>query len=172
MYALKMCGASAAAITLLTTLTILCGVPVARANPDANDVTRIALDATMRNCDFSLNRAPPMVATPMLGSGWVEMTHGGSRATAVVHLEAPNEPGMHYNVGLIEEPRPSSATCGPGDAGTAFGALDTDGAGVGVATISDTFRPGTTGVWVIIERPAAHSAAPAEYYTSEIVAPV
>ena len=65
---------------------------------------------------------------------------------------APNEPGMHYNVGVIEEPRPSSATCGPGDPGTAFAGLDTDAAGVGTTTVQDTVRSGTTGVWVIIER--------------------
>jgi hypothetical protein len=108
----------------------------------------------------------------MLGTGWVEIHKAGSIAVAEVHLLAANEPGMHYNVGVIEEPRPSSATCGPGDPGTAFTGLDIDAAGVGTATVQDRVRPGTTGVWVIIERPNAHSQNPAEYYTSEIVAPV
>jgi hypothetical protein len=108
----------------------------------------------------------------MLGTGWVEIHKAGSTAVAEVHLLATNEPGMHYNVGVIEEPRPSSATCGPGDPGTAFAGLDIDAAGTGVATVQDSVRPGTTGVWVIIERPNANSQNPAEYYTSEIVAPV
>jgi hypothetical protein len=108
----------------------------------------------------------------MLGTGWVEIHHSGSTAVADVHLDAPNEPGTHYNVGLIEEPRPSSATCGPGDPGTAFTGLDTDAAGVGTTTVQGNVRSGTTGVWVIIERPNAHEQDPAEYYTSEFVAPV
>jgi hypothetical protein len=112
-----------------------------------------------------------MVPSPMLGTGWVEIHAGGSRAVAEVHLVAPNEPGMHYNVGLIEEPRPSSASCGPGDPGTAFAGLDTDAAGSGTTTIQDNVRPGTTGVWVIIERPNGNSQTPAEYYTSEFVVP-
>jgi hypothetical protein len=147
-------------------------VGTAGANPGANDATRVALGATLRNCDFSLTRTPPEVPGPILGTGWVEIHHGGSTAVADVHLDAPNEPGAHYNVGLIEEPRPSSATCGPGDPGTAFAGLDTDAGGVGTATLQDSVRPGTTGVWVIIERPNAHSQNPAEYYTSEFVAPV
>jgi hypothetical protein len=79
---------------------------------------------------------------------------------------------MHYNVGLIEEPRPSSAACGPGAAGTAFTGLDTDAAGVGTTTVQDSLQSGTTGVWVIIERPNPHSQDPAEYYTSEFLAAV
>jgi hypothetical protein len=144
----------------------------ANATPEANDGTRVALDATMRNCDFSLTRTPPTVEGPMLATGWVVIRHSGSTANAEVHLTAPNHPGMHYDVGIIEEPRPSSTPCGPGDPGTSFAGLDVDGAGVGTATVTDRVRPGTTGVWVIIDRPAAHSANPAEYYTSEIVAPV
>jgi hypothetical protein len=113
-----------------------------------------------------------MVSSPILGTGWVEIHHAGSRAVAEVHLVAPNEPGTHYNVGLIEKRRPSSATCGPGDLGTAFTGLDTDAGGAGTATVQDSVRPGTTGVWVIVERPNANSQNPAEYYTSEFVASV
>ncbi len=113
-----------------------------------------------------------MVPSPALGTGWVEIHKAGSIEVAEVHLVAPNEPGMHYNVGVIEEPRPSSATCGPGDPGTAFAGLDTDAAGVETTTVQDGVRSGTTGVWVIIERLAANSQNPAEYYTSEIVASV
>jgi hypothetical protein len=50
--------------------------------------------------------------------------------------------------------------------------MDTDGAGSGTATVQDAIRPGTTGVWVIVERPNGFSQIPAAYYTSEFVAPV
>jgi hypothetical protein len=170
--ALAVCGTSAAAITLLTFPTITLGAGLAGANPGANGVTRVALDADLKDCDFSLTRNPPMIPSPMLGTGWVEIIHTGSSAVAQVHLDVPNEPGAHYSVGLIEEPRSSSATCGPGDPGTSFTGLDTDAAGVGTATVHDGLRSGTTGVWVIIERPNAHSQDPAEYYTSEFLAPV
>jgi hypothetical protein len=172
MSALTVCGTSAAAVTLLTFPTITFAAGIAGANPGANSVTRVALDADLKNCDFSLTRTPPMVQGPILGTGWAEIVHTGSSAVAQVHLDAPNDPGTHYSVGLIEEPRPSSATCGPGDLGTAFSGLDTDAAGVGTTTVQDSLRSGTTGVWVIVERPSAHSHDPAEYYTSEFVAPV
>jgi hypothetical protein len=50
--------------------------------------------------------------------------------------------------------------------------MDTDAAGSGNVTIQDTIRPGTTGVWVSVERGNSHSQNPAEFYTSEFVAPV
>jgi hypothetical protein len=108
----------------------------------------------------------------MLGTGSAIVRTGGGRAVAEVHLVDAPEPGMHYDVGLIEEPRPSSSTCGPGDPGTAFTGMDLDGAGNGTATVTDTIRPGTTGVWVIIERPNANSQNPGEFYTSEFLVPV
>ena len=108
----------------------------------------------------------------MLGTGWVDIHHTGSSAVAEVHLDVPNEPGAHYTVGVIEEPRASSDACGPGAAGTTFGGLDTDAAGVGTTTVQDGLRPGTTAVWVMIERPNPHSQDPAEFYTSEFLAPV
>jgi hypothetical protein len=172
MRALTLWGTSVAGITLLTSSTIALGAGTAGANPGANGVTTVALDSDLKNCDFSLDRNPPMIPSPILGTGWAEIIHTGPSAVAQVHLDAPNEPGVHYSVGLIEEPRPSSATCGPGDPGTAFSGLDTDAAGVGTATVQDSLRSGTTGVWVIVERPSAHSHDPAEYYTSEFVAPV
>ena len=86
-------------------------------------------------------------------------------------MDAP-EPGTHFDVGLIQEPRPASATCGPGDPGTAFTGMDTDASGSGTVTIQDAIRPGTTGVWVIIEHPNGNSQNPAEFYTSEFVTPV
>ncbi|KEP38888.1 hypothetical protein MKSMC1_58730 [Mycobacterium kansasii] len=39
-------------------------------------------------------------------------------------------------------------------------------------TIQDTVRQGTTGVWVIVERPNSNSQDPAEFYTSEFLVPM
>lgn len=134
--------------------------------------TTVVFDNYLRRCDFSKISIAPKVPSPMLGTGSAIVRAGGSRAVAEVHLVDAPEPGMHFDVGLIEEPRPSSSTCGPGDPGTAFTGMDLDGAGIGTATVADTIRPGTTGVWVIIERANANSQNPAEFYTSEFVVPV
>jgi hypothetical protein len=134
--------------------------------------TTVVFDTYLRRCDFSKVTITPKVPSPMLGTGSAVVHTSGSKAVADVHLVDAPEPGMHFDVGLIEEPRPSSSTCGPGDPGTAFTDMVTDGAGNGTATVVDTIRPETTGVWVIIERPNANSQNPAEFYTSEFVVPV
>ncbi|OBJ10298.1 hypothetical protein [Mycobacterium sp. 1465703.0] len=134
--------------------------------------TTVVFDTYLRRCDFSKVTIAPKVPSPMLGTGSAVVHTSGSKAVADVHLVDAPEPGMHFDVGLIEEPRPSSSTCGPGDPGTAFTSMVTDGAGNGTATVVDNIRPGTTGVWVIIERPNANSQNPAEFYTSEFVVPV
>jgi hypothetical protein len=134
--------------------------------------TTVVFDNYLRRCDFSKVAIAPKVPGPMLGSGSAIVRTSGNRAVAEVHLTDGPEPGVHYDVGLIEEPRPSSATCGPGDPGTAFTGMVTDGTGNATATIVDTLRPGTTGVWLIIERPNANSQNPAEFYTSEFLVPV
>ncbi|OBC02969.1 hypothetical protein [Mycobacterium sp. 852002-40037_SCH5390672] len=134
--------------------------------------TTVVFDNYLRRCDFSKIAIAPKVPGPMLGTGSAVVRANGSRAVADVHLVDGPEPGMHFDVGLIQEPRPSSSTCGPGDPGTAFTGMVTDGAGNATATVADTIRPGTTGVWLIIERPNANSQNPAEFYTSEFVVPV
>ncbi|MFZ1177673.1 MAG: hypothetical protein WAO15_15655 [Mycobacterium sp.] len=138
----------------------------------ADSGTRVVLDGDLRRCDFSLVSSAAMVPRPRLGTGSVLIHTAGSRAVAEVHLVDAPDPGTHFDVGLIEEPRPASGTCGPGDPGTAFTGLDTDAAGNGTAIVQDTIRPGTTGVWVIVERRNGNSQNPAEFYTSEFVAPV
>ncbi len=134
--------------------------------------TTVVLDAKYRRCDFSVVSTAVPIPHPALGTGSVTIHRSGSNAVADVHLVDAPEPGTHFDVGLIQEPRPSSATCGPGDPGTAYTGLDTDAAGTGNATVQDTIRPGATGVWVIIEQRNPHSQNPAEFYTSEFVAPV
>lgn len=162
---LATCSTAIAALTLPATTWGVVGA-------GAENGTIVALDAKLRRCDFSLVNTTAMVPRTALGTGTAVIRRSGSTAIAEVHLvDAPN-PGTHFDVGLIEEPRPASATCGPGDPGTAFGGLDTDGSGSGTTTVQKSIGPGTTGVWVIIERPNPHSQNPAEFYTSEFLAPV
>ncbi len=141
-------------------------------NAAAEGGTTVVLDSALRRCDFSRVTEAAMVPRPEEGTGSALISTSGSKAVAQVHVAIPNEPGAHYDVGLIQEPRPSSAACGPGDPGTAFTGMDTDAAGNATVTVADSIRQGTTGVWVIIERANPNSQNPAEYYTSEFLAPV
>nr|WP_244184746.1 hypothetical protein [Mycobacterium scrofulaceum] len=142
------------------------------ATAGAEGGTTVVLDNYLRRCDFSRVSVAPQVPSPMLGTGSATIHTTGSKAIAEVHLYDEPEPGTQFDVGLIQMPRTSSSTCGPGDPGTAFSGMQTDAAGNGAATVQDTIRPGTTGVWVIVERRNANSQNPAEFYTSEFVAPV
>jgi hypothetical protein len=168
MHTLARLGTCAAAITVV--ISPAATFEIIKAAADGG--TTVALDGDHRRCDFSQVGTVPMVPRPELGTGSALIHTAGSRAVAEVHLVDAPDPGTHFVVGLIQEPRPSSATCGPGDPGTAFTGMDTDATGTGTVIIQDTIRPGTTGVWVIIERPNGNSQNPAESYTSEFVTPV
>ena len=168
MHTLTRLGAWAATLTVVITPAATFGI----VKSAAESGTRVDLDGDLRRCDFSLVTTSAPLSRPELGTGSVLIHRTGSQAIAEVHLSDAPDPGTHYDVGLIQEPRPSSATCGPGDPGTAFSGMDTDAAGRGTVTIQDTIRQGTTGVWVIVERGDPHSQNPAEFYTSEFVAPV
>jgi hypothetical protein len=161
-------GTCTAVITMMISPTAMFGI----ADATAAGGTTVVLDAQFRRCDFSPVSTAVMVPHPALGTGSAIIHRAGSTAIADVHLADEPEPGTHFDVGLIQEPRPASATCGQGDPGTAFTGLDTDASGSGNATVQDGIAPGTTGVWVIIEQRNPHSQNPAEFYTSEFVAPV
>jgi hypothetical protein len=168
MHTLTRLGTCAAAITAV----LFPAATIEIVNATAEGGTAVVLDGALRRCDFSRVTEAAIVPRVGLGTGSALIHTAGSRAIAEVHLVDAPDPGTHFEVGLIQEPRPSSATCGPGDPGTAFTGMDTDAAGSGTVTVQDAIRPGTTGVWVIIERPNAHSQNPAEFYTSEFLAPV
>jgi hypothetical protein len=171
MHACKTMAKSAAIITLATSLALVTGIAVASADPGGG-TTIVALDAKLRNCDFSLVANPPLGGQELaLANGSARIHRTGSTAIAEVYLADSPEPATHFTVVLIQEPRPSSASCGPGAPGTAVAGLDTDAAGTGRVTVQDTMRPGTTGLWVSVSRPSPHSQDPAEYYTSEFVVP-
>ncbi len=168
MHTLTRLGTSAAALAVV----ISPAATFAIAGAAAQGGTTVVMDSYERRCDFSKVTQAVWVPQPPEGTGSALISTSGSRAVAQVHMAIPNEPGTHYDVGLIQEPRPSSATCGPGAPGTAFTGMDTDGAGNATVTVQDSIRPGTTGVWVIIERANPNSQNPAEFYTSEFLVPV
>jgi len=165
-------GLSAAAITLVNFSAMTFAVETAVAGPDATGPTRVGLRAALKGCDFSVVNNAPVVPFVAMGYGQALISKAGSTAVAEVHLTNTAEPGMHFDVGLIQAPRPSSATCGPGAPGTTFTGMDLDGGGQGTVTIQSPIQQGTTGVWVFIQRPNPHSQNPAEFYTSEFVVPV
>jgi hypothetical protein len=167
MHTLRRVGICAATLTVV--ISAAATFEIIKATAEGG--TTVSLDSDLRSCDFSLMTTGAMVPRPALGTGSAVIHTAGSKAIAEVHLVDAPDPGTHFDVGLIQEPRPSSATCGPGDPGTAFTGMDTDAAGSATVTVQDTLRQGTTGVWVIIERPDPHSQNPAEFYTSEFLAP-
>jgi len=131
--------------------------------------TVVPLRSILRACDFS---PIPDFASTNRGTASAVIHVNGGAVTADIHFAEPGAPGAHYDVSLIQVPRPASAPCdGPGP-GVAVGALNTDGVGIANTTVSDSLRSGTTGVWVFIRRPSPRSQSPAEFYTSEFVASV
>jgi hypothetical protein len=168
MHALTRPGTCAAAITVMITAAATVGITTATADGG----TTVVFDNYLRRCDFGKISSAPQVPRTGLGTGAAIIRAAGSKAVAEVHLVDTPEPGMHFDVGLIQVPRPASASCGPGDPGTAFTGMDIDAGGRGTATVQDTIRSGTTGVWVIVQRPNPNSQNPAEFYSSEFVAPV
>ncbi|HTY31486.1 hypothetical protein [Mycobacterium sp.] len=168
MHTLTRLGTGAAAIDVVISPAATFEI----ADAAAEGGTTVVLDSYERRCDFSKVTEAAWVPQPPEGTGSALISASGSRAVAQVHMAVPNEPGTHYDVGLIQEPRPSSATCGPGAPGTAFTGMDTDGAGNATVTVQDSIRQDTTGIWVIIERANPNSQNPAEFYTSEFLVPV
>ncbi|ORB12615.1 hypothetical protein [Mycobacterium noviomagense] len=137
----------------------------------SGDGTRVALSNALRRCDGSrIDGATP--SQPAYATADTLIRTGANSVVADVQLVDTQSPGTHYDVGLIEVPRPSWSTCGPGDPGTAFGGLDTDAGGRGATTLQAGIQPGATGVWVVVQRPNPKSQTPTEYYTSDFVAPI
>ena len=123
----------------------------------------------LRACDFS--RIPDF-ASSARGTASAVIHDSGGAVTADIHFVEPGEPGAHFDVDLIQVPRPANAPCdGPGP-GVAVGALNTDG--VGVAQHHRAGQPPLRHdrVWVFIRQPSARSQSPAEFYTSDFPAKV
>jgi hypothetical protein len=128
--------------------------------------TVVPLRSILRTCDFS--PIPGGAAQSDATASAVIRATGGTVA-AEVRLANPGSLGTHYDVMLIQSPRPSNSPCGSAGPGVAVGGLDSVGPGQATTTVQDSIRPGTTGVWVFIQRPSQFSQNPAEFYTSDFV---
>jgi hypothetical protein len=130
--------------------------------------TFVPMAQIFRRCDFS--------SVNSHGPTEYGVAHGVLRAsgnTVVVDVQiATARPNTHYDVRVIQVPRPSSATCFGGDPGVAIGALNTDAAGAAAATVEGPIQPWATGAWVYITRPDFYSHHPAAFYSSDLVAPI
>ena len=158
--------------TSVVTLTVMAISGMTLGTGSASATSRVPMNPDLRNCDFSLVQTALIRPKTILGRRTADIHTSGSTVVADVDMVIANNGGGHYDVGVIQVPRPSSATCGPGDPGTTFAGLDTDGAGLGHVTITAPLRSGTTGVWVIVESPNPHNQIPGEFYTTEFLAPV
>jgi hypothetical protein len=131
-----------------------------------DDAARVPLTGILRRCDFS---ADMHIGPTGYGRAFALInTSQSNKVVAEVSL-ATAEPNTHYDVRLIQVPRPSSKPCGGGDPGVAVSGLMTDGAGAGSTTVRGNIEPGATGVWMFVSRPDAFRQTPAEFYTSDLI---
>jgi hypothetical protein len=140
---------------------------VATSTATASAATTMPLSSKWRACDFSSQSWVNAV-----GYARVVANVSSTGSTVVVNVDmlvAP--PDMHYDVRVIQMPRPSIG-CAPGAPGVITGGLQTNGAGAGNVTLQGPIQSGATGAWVIVERPSDSSQTPAEFYTSTFVASI
>jgi hypothetical protein len=122
----------------------------------------------LRRCDFS---GVNLIGPSGFGVAQALLRTASNEVVADVNI-AMAKPFTHYDVRLIQMPRPSSKPCSAGDPGVAMSALFTDGAGVASTTVRGNIAPGATGAWIYISRPHAFRQTPAEFYTSDFIAPI
>ena len=131
--------------------------------------TLVQLRSILRACDYS--PIPPGASVNNATTAAIIRVTGGT-VSADVQLSETSSPGTHFDVILIQAPRASTLPCTSAGPGVAVSGLDTDGVGQGAATVQDSIRSGTTGVWLFVRRASPYSQTPAEFYTSDFVAPV
>lgn len=162
---------------LTLTAAMALAAPPAAAFADGTDDAGVAAGAggtvlpfsqILRRCDFSETdyNGPTGMGRP-LGT----LRSDGSTLTADVQI-ATAVPNMRYDVRLIQVPRSSAVPCWGADPGVAQTSLNTDRGGAGSVTIQDGIEPGATGAWVFISRPDRFSQNPAEFYTTDLIAPI
>jgi hypothetical protein len=123
----------------------------------------------LRACDYS--PIPPGASVNNATTAAIIRVTGGT-VSADVQLSETSSPGTHFDVLLIQAPRASTLPCTSAGPGVAVSGLDTDGVGQGAATVQDSIRSGTTGVWLFVRRASPYSQTPAEFYTSDFITPV
>lgn len=123
--------------------------------------------ANMHTCDFQL-------VTTQLGRTsarpFAEITSDGH--IAVAHIDLTNgADDARYVVRVIPAPH-ATLGCLAGDPSITTGTLVTDAYGSGSVTLQAPIPAGTTGMWLAVDLPSAHSQVPAEFYSSNYIAPV
>lgn len=161
-------------LTLATALVLV--APPGAALADGTDTgvssgaggTVLPFAQILRRCDFSETDYNGPTGSAR-GAGILRSD--GSTLTAEVQF-ATAVPNMHYDIRMIQVPRSSAVPCWGADPGVAQGSLNTDGAGAAAVTLQDAIEPGATGAWVFISRPDRFSQNPAEFYTTDLIAPI
>lgn len=162
-------------ILMLATTMVLAAPAVAQADgvgttgaSSGTGGTVLPFAQILRRCDFSeTDYNGPTGMARVTGT----VRSDGSTLTADIQL-ASAPPGMHYDVRLIQVPRSSAAHCWGADPGVAQGSLNADGAGAAAVTLQDNIEPWATGAWVFVSRPDRFSQNPAEFYTTDLIAPI
>jgi hypothetical protein len=159
----------AATVVAIPAAALTVGIEQAAAGgPSEGGGTLLGFAQVYRRCDFSAN-------THIGASGFARPTAVLRTTSGEIIADvqiATAVPGAHYDVRLIQMPRPSSTPCGAGDPGVAVGSLETDDAGAAATTVRGPIAPGATGVWMFISRPGEFSQTPAEFYTTDYVAKI
>jgi hypothetical protein len=145
--------------------------PIDMGTAAATGGTRLPFSPIRRACDHTALGNPNFGAVGT-GSGEALIQTSGNTVVADVKFVNTKDPGRHFDVGLIQVPRPTSQPCGPGDPGTAYTGMDIGPDGTAAVSVQDQIRPGATGVWVQMQRPSERSQSPVEFYTSVFVAPI
>ena len=122
----------------------------------------------LRRCDFSESdwNGPTGYARPQ-----AVIRSDGATVSADVQI-ATAIPNIRYDVRLIQAPKPSSDPCLGGEPGVALAPMQIDAVGNGSVRLQDNVEPGATGAWIMISRPSPFSQKPAEFYTTDLVAPI
>jgi|KBSSwiStaDraftv2_1062776.scaffolds.fasta_scaffold00405_9 hypothetical protein len=157
-----------ACATFVAATALLPMTTAATASAEGAGTTQMPLANNLRACD---NSHLDYVFAREYGRGFAEVSTPGSNTVAAKFTLETAEPFTHYDVRIIQVPRPTN-NCAPGDAGVIAGGFETDGAGNGGTTIQGPIKSGATGAWVAIDRPAANTQTPAEFYTSDFIASI
>lgn len=158
----------AATATVLATGALLSGIGAQTAAADSTGMTMSPLQNVIRQCDFVLENFLVGYGTGT-GSGSAEIgAPDAGTVRADVRLQTAH-PNTVYQVRLIQTPRPSVATCRPGDPGVVSGVMNTDVAGTGFITVSGPRRQGATGAWVVVEGPPEPGKVRGDVYSTTML---
>jgi hypothetical protein len=141
---------------------------VGAAPAGADGATFMAFAQTFRLCDFSTKTH--IGPTGSAGPSAVMRTTGAEVVADVQVVRAI--PGTVYVVGLVQMPHSSAVGCNPGDPGVISGVMTADDMGNGSVTLRGPIAPGATGAWMYLSRPGYLSQTPAEFYTTDFIAPL